>query len=67
LAMLEGKAVNAVVCGGMGRRAVAGLNAGGMKVFLCKQGTVTGVIKEFRAGTIAELTQEGACAGHGCG
>ena len=66
LAMLEGKAVNAVVCGGMGRRAVAGLNAGGVKAFLCKEGTVADVIKEFKAGTISELTQDGACSRHGC-
>jgi predicted Fe-Mo cluster-binding NifX family protein len=66
LGALEGKAVDAVVCGGMGRRAVAGLNAGGVKAFLCKEGTVADIIREFKAGTIAELTQESACAGHGC-
>ena len=66
LAALSGKAVDAVVCGGMGRRAVAGLNAGGVKAYLCAEGTVADVIRNFKAGAISELTQEGACAGHGC-
>ena len=66
LEILNGKAIDAVVCGGMGRRAVAGLNEGSIKAFLHKGGTVAEVIKGFKAGTIAELTQDGACSGHGC-
>ena len=66
LDILKGNDIDAVVCGGMGRRAVAGLNAGGIKAFLCKEGTVADVIKNFMAGTIMELTQEGACSGNGC-
>ncbi len=66
LAALSGRDVEAVVCGGMGRGAVAGLKAGGVKAFLSTEGTVGEIIAAYKAGTVKEITMEGACSGHGC-
>jgi predicted Fe-Mo cluster-binding NifX family protein len=63
---LSGKGVEAVVTGGMGRRAIEMLNADGVKVFQAAGQTVTAVVDEFRNGNMPELTSDAACAGHDC-
>jgi len=58
--------VDAVVCHGMGARAVQKLNESKIKVFLTVSGTVSETIKQYNAGKLKEMTAENACAGHGC-
>ncbi len=67
LTTLEGKGIDAVVTGGMGRRAIMGLNAGGIRVYLSQGGTVREIVEKFRGGGLAECTPDQACAGHGHG
>lgn len=63
---LSGKGVTAVVTGGMGRRAIEMLNAGGVKVYRAAGETVDAVVKEYKNGGLQELSPDTACAGHGC-
>lgn len=58
--------VDAVVCGGMGRRALAALE--GTAVYLAAGGRVRDVIAELEAGRLPQLGADGACSGghHGC-
>ena len=63
---LTGKRVEAVVTGGMGRRAIEMLNADGVKVYQAEGQTVGAVVTGFKNGSIKELSPESACAGHGC-
>ncbi|OGS27785.1 MAG: hypothetical protein A2297_09950 [Elusimicrobia bacterium RIFOXYB2_FULL_48_7] len=63
---LTGKNINAVVCGGMGGRAIQKLNEGGIKAYRVAEGTVAGIAKEFVKGTLEEITVENACAQHSC-
>jgi predicted Fe-Mo cluster-binding NifX family protein len=63
---LAGKEIDAVVCGGMGRRAVELLNSDGIKVYLGSGSTVKTIVEQYKQGNLKELSAEGACAGHGC-
>lgn len=63
---LDGKGVNAIVTGGMGRRAIEMLNAANVKVYQATGETVSQVVKEYKSGGLKELSPETACAGHGC-
>lgn len=63
---LNGKRIDAVVCGGMGARAVMMLNEGGIKTYRAIAGSVEEVIKSYREGALEEITIENACASHGC-
>jgi predicted Fe-Mo cluster-binding NifX family protein len=58
--------IDAVVCGGMGRRALAAL--AGTAVYLSAGGRVGEVLAELKAGRLPRLSAEEACAGghHGC-
>lgn len=60
------KRIDAVVCAGMGARAVQGLNALGIKAYRANRGLVSQVIKEFEQGTLEEITPENACSQHSC-
>ena len=66
VAALRGRAVDVVVTGGMGARAVMMLNAQGIKVFRAVPGTVDAIIGNFSAQDLEELTVNNACASHGC-
>jgi ArsR family transcriptional regulator len=59
--------VDAVVTGGMGRRAVMLLNEAGMKVYRMVGGTVADALAAHQRGELLELSQEGACSGHSHG
>ena len=50
MSSIEGRGVDAVVTGGMGRRAIERLNAGGVKVYHAEGGTVREVIDQFKSG-----------------
>ncbi len=63
---LTGKKIDAVVTGGMGARAVQGLNQGGIKAYRAIPGTVTDIVDQFIKGGLEEITVQNACAQHGC-
>ena len=63
---LTGKSIDAVVTGGMGARAVQGLNQGGVKAYRAIPGTVADIISQFAKGGLEEITVLNACAQHGC-
>ena len=64
MSSIEGRGVDAVVTGGMGRRAIDRLNAGGAKVYRAEGGTVRDVVERFKSGQANELSPDQACAGH---
>jgi predicted Fe-Mo cluster-binding NifX family protein len=66
LGAIEGHNVDAILSGGMGRRAVQMLNEGGIKVYLMEGNTVSEAIKNFEGNKLTELTFDNACSGHGC-
>lgn len=66
VAALQGRAVDMVVTGGMGARAVMMLNQTGIKVFRAVAGTVENIISTFDAQNLEELTVNNACASHDC-
>lgn len=63
---LTGKNINAIVCGGMGARAVQKLNEGGIKTYKAAAGTVEDIAGQFIKGGLKEITPENACSHHGC-
>ncbi len=63
---LTGKKIDAVLCGGMGARAVQKLNDAGIKAYQASGGTVAEMIDRFMAGDLTEITVAGACTQHGC-
>jgi len=65
--LLAGEGVSAVVCGGMGVRAVNILNSEGIRVFRSGSGTIKAVAEAFRNNSLEEITAENACANHSCG
>ena len=66
VAALQGRAVDVVVTGGMGARAVMMLNQTGIKVFRAIPGTVDTIVGTFGAQNLEELTVKNACASHDC-
>jgi predicted Fe-Mo cluster-binding NifX family protein len=72
LGQLQGKSVDCLVVGGIGRRALQILNSQGLKVLQARPGTVADTCEAYRKGEIYELSEEHACGGHdhgpgGCG
>ena len=55
--------VDAVVCLGLGRRALASLEQAGIPVFVSSAGTVAGALDAFVAGRLPRLHAEAACGG----
>jgi predicted Fe-Mo cluster-binding NifX family protein len=66
MSALMGKNIDAVVTGGMGARAVQGLNQGGIKAYRAIPGTVADIVIQFTKGGLEEITVHNACAQHGC-
>ncbi|MDD5165826.1 MAG: NifB/NifX family molybdenum-iron cluster-binding protein [Candidatus Omnitrophica bacterium] len=58
--------IDAVVCMGMGARAVQNLNAANIKAFRADGKTVSEIVNKYKAGELEEITIENACAQHGC-
>ena len=57
--------IDAVVCQGMGARAIDKLNGLGMKVYVNRRAaTVEEVIEEIKQNRLTELSKEGACQQH---
>jgi len=63
---LAGRVVQAVVCGGMGARAVMMLNESGIKTYRAVVGSVEEVLNRYKAGALEVITVENSCASHGC-
>jgi predicted Fe-Mo cluster-binding NifX family protein len=63
---LDGKNVDAVVCGGMGARAVQKLNEAGVKTYRAVPGTVANIAVQFSKGGLEEITVENSCMNHDC-
>lgn len=63
-AELVERGVDAVACGGMGRRALARLNEAGIRVFLSGAATPAEAVREIVTGNAQECSADQACAGH---
>jgi len=64
---IESRAIDAVVCGGLGKRALARMQQSGFEVYLSSAQTVRDVVAEQRAGRLRKATIEEACGGHAHG
>lgn len=58
--------IDAIICRGMGRRAVQTLDNAGIKVYISNAQTVEESLKEFQDDQLEVMDIEGACRGHGC-
>jgi predicted Fe-Mo cluster-binding NifX family protein len=68
VAELGARAVRAVVCRGLGRRALEGLRRSGLEVFVTRETTARGAVEAFARGRLVPMGALAACAGHGdCG
>jgi predicted Fe-Mo cluster-binding NifX family protein len=63
-APLAGRGVDAVVCPGLGRRALAMLEAAGIRVLATRASRVGDVLESLRAGAAREMSTAEACGGH---
>jgi len=66
MAALSGKNIDAVVCGGMGARAIQKLNEDGIKVYRAIPGSVEEIARQFSQRELEEITAENACQQHNC-
>lgn len=65
LASFDGKNIDAIVTGGIGLRAIQKIAEAGLKVYRSAEGmTVKDVADSIEAGSLAEITIEGACGRH---
>jgi len=67
LKALAGRAVDAVIVGGIGPGAIRGLRSAGIVVYRCPPLTIAEAVAQFKAGTLPELDIQHACGGHGTG
>ncbi|MFA5148002.1 MAG: NifB/NifX family molybdenum-iron cluster-binding protein [Candidatus Omnitrophota bacterium] len=66
LGVLGLSSIDAVVCQGMGMRAVQKLNEANIKAYKASAETVADIIKKFKGNELDEITAQNACAQHGC-
>ncbi len=66
LGAINGRNIKALVLGGIGRRAVEKLNAGGIRVYQATERTVAAAIEKFKKGELKEVLLNDACSGHDC-
>ena len=66
LKALASQNIEAVVCIGMGKRAVQRLNEGGMKAYRTSAETVEEIIRKYKENTLEEITVNNACSHHNC-
>lgn len=64
VAPIEGRGVDAIVCLGLGGRALATLEAAGIRVLTTRASRVDQVLSALRAGALREMSAQDACAGH---
>ncbi len=58
--------VDAVICRGMGRRAVQSLAGEGIKVYISNTPSVEISLRNFAQGLLSQISVDEACRGHGC-
>jgi predicted Fe-Mo cluster-binding NifX family protein len=66
LDVLQGCQVDAVICRGMGARAVRKLLDAGVKAYTADGKTVEALIAQHKQGVLKEITVENACTEHTC-
>ncbi|MCX5698044.1 MAG: NifB/NifX family molybdenum-iron cluster-binding protein [Candidatus Omnitrophica bacterium] len=66
IGVLGTSSIDAVVCQGMGARAIQKLNEANVKAYRAAGETVAEIIKKFKSGKLEEITVQNACAQHGC-
>ncbi|MFA5146728.1 MAG: NifB/NifX family molybdenum-iron cluster-binding protein [Candidatus Omnitrophota bacterium] len=66
IGVLGTASIDAVVCQGMGARAVQKLNESNIKAYQASGDTVADVVKKYERKELAEITPQNACAQHGC-
>lgn len=65
LAALAGEKPDGLVVGGIGARALMGLTAAGLRVFLTREPSVAKVLGALRGGELQEASLETTCGHHG--
>ena len=66
LQILEDSDIKAVVCKGMGMRAIKGLNRNGIKAYKADAATAKEIIQRYKEGALKEITISDACIDHSC-
>jgi predicted Fe-Mo cluster-binding NifX family protein len=66
MSALSTKDIDAVVCSGMGARAIQKLNETGIKAYRAVPGSVEEIAQQFSKGDLEEITAENACREHNC-
>ncbi len=64
VACIDIERTDAVVCRGMGKRALASLRKEGLEVWITSAATVRGAVAEARSGRLEKLSVDTACGGH---
>jgi predicted Fe-Mo cluster-binding NifX family protein len=67
VAPLEGHGVHAILCTGVGRRAVAALEGAGIRVLVTAAERVSQAVEDLRHGAVRVLSVNEACGGHAGG
>ncbi len=67
LTLLEGRDIDGVVVGGIGRGALFKLQAGNIGVYMAEHATVRETVEAYNAGTLKRVGPADVCAGHGHG
>ena len=65
MAKLAGNKIDAVICGGMGRRAIEALNNDGIRIFIAETRNVNELIEQIKSDSLTEIDPAQACRGHG--
>ena len=66
LGAIAGKAVTAIVVGGIGARALEHLNIGGIKAYRAPQCPLSTAIEMFKNKELPEILPSDSCQEHGC-
>lgn len=67
LKVLAGRAVDAVIVGGIGAGAVRGLRQAGIAIYRSPEQTAAEVVAQFKTGELPQLDVQHACGGHAPG
>jgi predicted Fe-Mo cluster-binding NifX family protein len=65
ISIISAHKVKAIICPGMGRRAVMALENAGIQIYLAQSATVEECLREFSENKLRVITPEEACAGRG--
>lgn len=61
---LRAHQLDAIVCKGMGQRAIAALGHAGISVLITEDGSVSEVVSAVRQGALRPISPDDACGGH---